>query len=135
MRLKGIRIDGEAVVGLDYSALNPLLAYHVAHADPPSGDAYTLPGLEECRDGVKKVFNAMLFKHPVTQFPKGARALFPRNVKCSDVTEAILHRHPKLKGVLSNSETGHRLQFMESEIMMAVLRSCQNHNIVALPSL
>ncbi len=133
VRLKGIRIDGETVVGLDYSALNPLLAYHVAHADPPSGDAYTLPGLEECRDGVKKVFNAMLFKHPVTQLPKGARALFPRNVKCSDVTEAILHRHPLLKGVLSNWETGHRLQFMESEIMMAVLRGCQNHNIVALP--
>ena len=56
---------------------------------------------------MKKVFNAMLFKHPVTQFPKGVRALFPRKVKCGDVTEAILHRHPKLKGALSNSETGH----------------------------
>ncbi len=133
VRLTGIRIDGETVVGLDYSAMNPMLAYHVAQADPPSGDAYKLPGLERWRDGVKKVFNAMLFKHPVTQFPKGVRALFPRKVKCGDVTEAILHRHPKLKGALSNSETGHRLQFRESEIMMAVLCSCQKHNIVALP--
>ena len=106
VRLKGIRIDGEEVVGLDYSALNPRLAYHVADADPPPGDAYTLPGLEQCRDGVKRVFNAMLFKHPVTQFPKGARALFPRKVKCSDVTDAILQRHPMLKGVLSSERPG-----------------------------
>jgi hypothetical protein len=54
-------------------------------------------------------------------------------VKCEDVTEAILLRHPMLKGVLSNPETGHLLQFLESEIMMRVLRECQKHNIVALP--
>jgi hypothetical protein len=133
VRLQGIRIDGEPVVGLDYSQLNPLLAYHVAEADPPAEDAYTLPGLEKCRDGVKKVFNAMLFKHPVLKFPKGARALFPRRVKCEDVTEAILLRHPMLKGVLSYPGTGHQLQFLESEIMMGVLRSCQGRNMVALP--
>jgi hypothetical protein len=133
VRLQGIRIDGEPVVGLDYSQLNPLLAYHVAEADPPAEDAYTLPGLEQHRDGVKKVFNAMLFKNPVVKFPKGARALFPRKVKCEAVTEVILMRHPMLKGVLSYPETGHQLQFLESEIMLGVLRSCQGRNIVALP--
>jgi len=133
VRRKGIRIDGKEVVGLDYSALNPLLAYHVAVADPPEGDAYTLPGLEKCRDGVKRVFNAMLFKHPVSRFPKGTRALFPQKVKCSDVTDAILQRHPMLKGVLSSPQAGHRLQFIESEIMMGVLRKCRERNIVALP--
>jgi hypothetical protein len=133
VRLNGIRIDCEAVVGLDYSALNPVLAYHVAEADPPPGDAYTLPGLEKHRDGVKKMFNAMLFKNPVTKFPKKTKALFPRNMKCSEVTDAILQRHPNLKGVLSWEETGHQLQFLESEIMMAVLRKCRERNIVALP--
>jgi hypothetical protein len=132
-RLQGIRIDGEQVAGLDYSALNPRLAYHIAEADPPTGDAYTLSGLEHCRDGVKKVFNTMLFKYPVKQLPKGARALFPRAVNCSAVTEAILQRHPKLEKVLSDPDTGHRLQFMESEIMMAVLRQCRESNIIALP--
>jgi hypothetical protein len=72
VRLQGIRIEGGEVAGLDYSALNPVLAYHVAEAEPPPGDPYTLPGLEQSRDGVKRVFNAMLFKHPVTQFPQGA---------------------------------------------------------------
>ena len=133
VRLQAIRIDGEEVAGLDYSALNPRLAYYLAEADPPPGDAYTLPGLEQSRDGVKKVFNAMLFKHPVTQFPKGVRALFPRKVKCGDVTDAILQRHPTLKGVLSSEESGHQLQFIESEIMMGVLRKCLERNIVALP--
>jgi hypothetical protein len=75
----------------------------------------------------------MLFKHPVVKFPKGARALFPKRVKCEDVTEAILLRHPMLKGVLSNPETGHRLQFLESEIMIRVLHECQKQNIAALP--
>jgi hypothetical protein len=133
VRRNGIRIEGEQVIGLDYSQLNPLLAYHVAEADPPGEDAYTLPGLEEHREGVKKVFNSMLFKHPVVKFPKGARALFPRKVKCQEVTNAILLRHPMLKGVLSSPETGHQLQFLESEIMMRVLRQCQKCNIVALP--
>jgi hypothetical protein len=69
----------------------------------------------------------------VVKFPKGARALFPLRVKCKDVTDAILLRHPMLKGVLSSPETGHQLQFLESEIMMRVLGECQKHNIVALP--
>jgi hypothetical protein len=132
-RRDGIRIDGEPVVGLDYSQLNPLLAYHVAGATPPSDDAYTLLGLETCRDGVKKVFNAMLFKHPVVKFPKGARGLFPRRVRCEDVTDAILQLHPKLRVFLPSGEIGHQLQFLESEIMMCVLRKCQERNIVALP--
>jgi hypothetical protein len=135
VRLRGIRIEGERVEGLDYSQTNPLLAYHIAEADPPPGDAYALPGLEEYREGVKKVFNTMLFKHPVEKLPKGSRKLklFPRRLKCEDITEAILKRHPKLRGVLSNPDTGHQLQFLESEIMMRVLRQCQKRNIVALP--
>ena len=132
-RLQGIRIEGEEVAALDYSALNPVLAYHVVEAEPPPGDLYTLPGFEQSRDGVKRVFNAMLFKHPVAQFPKGARTLFPRKAKCGEVTDAILARHPMLKGVLSSEETGHQLQFLESEITMGVLRKCQQLNIVALP--
>ena len=133
VRRRGISIEGETVVGLDYSQVNPLLAYHIAQAVPPSGDAYTLHGLEENRDGVKKIFNAMLFNHPLTKFPKGARALFPKRIKCRDVTDAILLHHPKLRGVLSSHEIGHQLQFLESQIMMGVLRGCLKRNIIALP--
>ena len=75
----------------------------------------------------------MLFKHPVDRFPQGAKSLFPRQTTCADVTSAILQRHPKLKPQLSNPDTGHRLQFLESEIMMRVLRQCQKRSIIALP--
>ena len=131
-RVHGIRIDGEHVVGLDYSQINPLLAYYVAEASPASGDAYTLPDLENYRDGVKQVFNAML-NHQLKKLPKGAREHFPRQIKFGDVSAAILQRHPKLKGVLSSAEIGHQLQFLESKIMMGVLDRCQKRNIVALP--
>jgi hypothetical protein len=134
VRLRGLSIEGEYVIGLDYSQLNPRLAYSLAKAEPPSGDAYTLPGLEDCRSGVKKVFNAMLFDEDLrSQFPKGVRKLFPRRVKIADVTGAILERHPRLRSVLSVSAIGHTLQFIESEIMMAVLKQCHIHGIVALP--
>jgi hypothetical protein len=135
VRLRGITIEGEPVVGLDYGLLNPRLAYKLARAAPPplDEDAYMLPGLEEHREGVKKVFNAMLFGYAVKQFPTGMRALFPKRTKITDITGAILKRHPALKGVLASPESGHRLMFLESEIMMAVLRNCLEHGIVALP--
>src|SRR5262249_174319 len=100
---------------------------------PPTGDAYKLEGLENNRDGVKKVFNAMLFKHPVKQFPQGARALFPKRLKIKDVTDAILRRHPKLKGVLLSVDSGYQLQFLEITIMLRVLNECLKRSIVALP--
>jgi hypothetical protein len=132
VRLRGITIEGEPVIGLDYAQLNPSLAYHVAKAEPPAADAYKLPGLEAYREGVKKLFNAMLFSR-VERFPKGTKALFPTKVKCKDVTAAILKLHQRLKGVLASQDAGHRLMFLESEIMMGVLRRCRKRNIVALP--
>jgi hypothetical protein len=132
-RLWFMRIEGEAVTGLDYSQLNPLLCYSVAGVKPPPGDAYTLRGLEQCREGVKKIFNAMLFKSQLERFPRGVRKLFPPSVKCEDVTAAILKRHPKLKVDLCSGVKGHTLQFLESETMMRVLSRCRELNIVALP--
>jgi hypothetical protein len=54
-------------------------------------------------------------------------------VKCNDVTAAILEHHPNTKGVLSSVGIGHHLMFIESEIMMGVLRQCRKRNIIALP--
>lgn len=140
VRRRGIRINGESVVGLDYSQLNPILAYSVAQAEPPADDAYTIEGLENYRDGVKKVFNAMLFHNPVTKFPKRTReeieekkTLFPKGAKCGGIVAMILYYHPKLRGVLSSGNIGHHLQFLESQIMMRVLQRCRERNIVALP--
>ena len=140
VRLKGLRIDGEPVAGLDYSQLNPILCYSVVEAEPPLPDAYTLPELEPYRDGVKRVFNAMLFHRPVTKFPQRTSeeveketTPYPKGIKCARVVATILDCHPKLHAILCSGNMGHHLQFLESQIMMRVLRCCRERNIVALP--
>ena len=132
-RLRDIRINGEAVVELDYSQFNPTVAYSLAKASPADGDAYTLSGLEKYRDEIKDVFNSMLFKHPVRKFPQNKRGRIPKQVKVEEVVNAILRRHPALKQVFSSGVIGHELQFIESEIMVAVLLECLKRNIVVLP--
>ena len=138
-RLSGITIEGERVIGLDYSQLNPTLAYAEAECSPPPGDAYALVGFESNREGVKKVFNALLFdKGPRDRFPKKGNAkkkvkdLFPPKTKIGDVIQAIHEKHPKLASVLSKG-MGFHLMFLESEIMMHVLEQLRERGIVGLP--
>jgi hypothetical protein len=139
VRRDGIRIEGERVAVLDYSQLNPTLAYWMAEATPPPGDAYTLKGLEHYRDGVKQMFNAMLFDtHNLrdsagrTKFPDDVKQNFGPKTRAKDVVAAIHQKHPKLASVLS-SGVGLWLMFHESEIMMRVLERLQEREIVALP--
>ena len=132
-RLNGIIIEGESVVGLDYAQLNPMLAYAEAGCEPPSGDAYMLPGFEKFRDGVKKVFNALLFDaKPRKSFPEKVKDLFDANTKIRDVINSIHEKHPMLASVLSTG-VGFHLMFLESEIMMRVLEQLRDRNIVGLP--
>lgn len=132
-RLLGLTIEGEGVVELDYSQLNPMLAYAMVGCSPPPGDAYSLPGLEQYRDGVKRVFNALLFdKGPRTSFPKGENVRFSKKVKIGDVIGAIREKHPMLKSVLSTG-AGFHLMHRESEIMMHVLEKLRYQNTIGLP--
>jgi hypothetical protein len=132
-RLFGLTIEGEGVVELDYSQLNPMLAYAMVDRPPPSSDAYTLPGLEQYRNGVKRVFNALLFdKGPRKSFPKGENVNFPKKVKIGDVIRAIHEKHPKLGSVLS-SGAGFNLMYRESELMMRVLEKLRHQDVVGLP--
>ena len=133
VRLEGITIEGERVVELDYAQLNPTLAYAKVSCLPPVGDAYALPGLEQYRDGVKKVFNSLLFdKGPRRSFPKGVNVLFPPKTKIREVIGGIHEKHPMLASVLSTG-VGFHLMFLESEIMMRVLEQLRVQNIVGLP--
>ena len=121
------------MVELDYAQLNPMLAYAKVRCSPPPGDAYALPGLEDHRDGVKKVFNALLFDtEPRERFPKGVNVKFRRKAKIGDVIHAIYEKHPRLKAVLGTG-AGFGLMFLESEIMMRVLECLQEKGVVGLP--
>jgi hypothetical protein len=144
-RLRGLRINGEPVVSLDYSQFNPMLAYSVIGHIPPAGDAYTIVGLERHRERVKRVFNSMMFATaPLKKFPKGLRTPtrsqdatsdnepFPVRTKIEDVTSAITAKHPRLSD-LFYSGAGHQMMFLESELMMRVLLSLREMAVVALP--
>ena len=103
------------------------LGYH------PRRSAYTLPGFEEHRDGVKKLFNALLFdRGPRDSFPENVNVLFPPKTKVATVISRINEKHPMLKSVLSTG-CGFHLMYRESEIMMSVLEVLQSQGIVGLP--
>jgi hypothetical protein len=133
VRCDGVRIDGEPVRLLDYSQMNPRIAYGLAKTTPPMPDVYRVPGFEDekYRAGIKQFFNAMLFRtEPITRMPKGVRANLSNNVSASQVAQAILKAHPALKFYQGG---GHHIQFIESQIMVGLLLNLKDKNITALP--
>ena len=72
----------------------PRILYGMYDAEPPTNDAYVLPGFEQQRKGVKKVFNALLSaEKPLKRMPKGVRKEFARKHSIHDVTKAIVEAH------------------------------------------
>jgi len=136
-RRTGLRIEGERIAEVDYKAMNPMLAYHHVRAVPPEGDPYELPGFpkdRETRAAIKELMNAQFFRPLSNRYPKEFdRPAFKKKWKFSQVVEAILARHPLLRGVLSSGVIGHTLQFWESQLLIRVLKRCKQVNIVALP--
>lgn len=128
-----ITIDAEQVTALDFSQMAPRLLYGRIGAAPALDDAYTLPGYEQHRDGVKQVFNAMLFsKTPLRKMPKGVGDKFRRGTRIDIVVAAIQRAHePIAEHFLSG--VGHDLQFMESELLVDLLLRLKDLGHVALP--
>lgn len=136
-RRAGLRIDGQSIVELDFEALQPKLAYKLAGAVPVEGDPYALAGFatdEATRDGIKRAFSTLYFRDPTnTRWPKGLLKVFPKGMKFAQVRDAIFERHPALKSVLATPDIGHSLQYLESELMMKILKACLEKKITALP--
>ncbi|MCW3574034.1 hypothetical protein K6Y53_38700, partial [Burkholderia cenocepacia] len=78
---KDLRIDGEQAVELDFSQVGPRILYGMAGAKMDR-DAYAVPGYEDHREGIKKLFAAMInTSAPLVRFPAKVRELFPRGTK------------------------------------------------------
>jgi hypothetical protein len=135
-RLKYIEINGEPVIEIDYGQMMPRLVYSRAGVLPAMDDLYAIPGIKADRTGIKRVMSSMLFvDKPMTRFPKGTRKHFPKNVRVTDVTEAIMAMHPALVPYFFTG-IGHRCQYRESQIMVEVLRlifGIKSEGIIALP--
>lgn len=132
-RRDGVWIDGEPTVELDYGQVGPRLAYSLAGATPPSTDLYLIPGLELFRDGVKKLFSAVLFaEKPLTKKPMGTGKLLPSNRTISDLIAMLASAHPAIADQFFTG-IGHHLQFLESQIMVRLLLMLIDEEITALP--
>lgn len=132
-RAEHIIINGDQVVELDYGQMVLRTLYGVVGIDPGTDDLYGLPGLEDRREGVKKVVNAMLFHDKrVERFPKGTRPLFPKTITIHALVSMIEERHSLIYHLFYQG-FGHRQQFLESQILIEVLLACKAEGIVALP--
>lgn len=132
-RFDCILIDGEDIVSLDYEQMAPRIMYGMVGSQPPDGDAYDLDDTWMPREGVKKIFNALLFAvKPIDRMPKGVRQMFPGSVKVSDVIGRVEARHADILHLFCTG-VGHKGQFIESEILVDVLLGLQDQEIVGLP--
>lgn len=130
---QGIIIDGMDTITLDYGQMIARVLYGHAGAPYEFDDAYRIPGLEGCRDGVKKVFSAMLYAdRPLIRMPQGCRDLFPSKFSYADVAEKIMQFHRPVAEFLYVG-IGPILTFLESKILLIVLTKLAEQGITALP--
>lgn len=132
-RFACLRIDGEAPANVDYSQLFPRLAYMRAGFPAPDGDLYAvLPG-GGSRQGIKRLVNAMLFTEGgLKNWPEGSLGLFPKGTRLADVVATIEEFHGPI-AKLFRSGIGHELAFVESNLLLMVLRELWAQGITALP--
>lgn len=132
-RRQGLYIGRDKAVELDYGQVGPRILYGMAGRQPPSSDLYAMPGYYQQRAGIKRVMSAMIFaSDSLDRFPKATRSLFRRSDKIGEVTGEIERRHPLIKDSFYLG-LGHDAQFIESQIMIDVLLTLKDRDIVALP--
>lgn len=130
---RGILIDGEPTISLDYSQVCPRILYGMVEAVPRLADLYTVPGLERYRAGVKKVMVSLLFSENIpARKPDSSGPLLPKKMKIAEVVRLIEQAHPAIASYFGTG-IGMELMFRESQILVEVLLTLIEHGVVALP--
>lgn len=129
----GLTINGEPIADLDYASMFPRLAYARVGAEPPTGDLYAIPGLEEHRTGVKAGLSALLSTETeMTRLPPKVKGALPAGWTASRFRDAISQKHPALVP-LFGKDIALDLMFTESTILVALLLRLARMGIAALP--
>jgi hypothetical protein len=137
-RHERILINGESTVELDFNSLPYHCMYALAKARMPEGDVYAIPGLDPAsRPGIKKLMLALTFdkKSNRKRFPEGAWALFAESDQRAGarVVIAKIRAHHAGIGHLLGADKGHGLQFIESQVLIAVLLRIKEEGLIGLP--
>ena len=127
-----LRIDGQEVAQVDYKSMSARLLYAREGELAPTGDLFDF-GRKYDRDGIKKVFNALLCRsNAIRGFPRGARPLFRPSVKFSHVEADLYGRFPLLKRA-ANRGLGLKLMKTESDILLTAMESLMDRGYGFLP--
>ncbi len=147
-----IRIGGEDSVELDLADTAPRILYGMVGVEPHWNDAYAVPHYGHCRDGIKKIFAALLFaKGRLTRMPPGAAKLFPPVLdfpartdkdagwqrraearQIAEISRCIASHHKPVKHLFCTG-IGPAVEYRESEILIEILLRLKARRIVALP--
>lgn len=127
-----LKVNGEAVVDLDFTGLFPALAYLEAGAALPNSDPYEgIEGLP--RAAAKIAMSALLCRSGVMlRLPKGFSEAAGTGWSAPRLLSAMSSRHPAISHLFGTG-IGLRLMFTESRIMVAALRILFGQAIVSMP--
>mgnify|MGYP001467031950 FL=1 len=132
-RKNSIHLNNKETCILDYTAMSPRILYGFSGVTPKDEDAYTIPGYEQSRDGIKTIFNSMTFTDgPLSRFPKHTKDKFNQSCRIEDVMKAIIKHHKPIAMYL-NTEIGHAVQKVESDIIVKCMLLCMEQDIPVLP--
>jgi hypothetical protein len=133
---KHIRIAGEPVVAVDYSAAFTHIAFaHLGVTPPTVADLYRIPGLEGLgRKQIKSAMNTLYFDDCEWTDPATGEVFegFPAEFTPARVRKAIIAHYPELDQVMGKG-LGLKLMFRESEIMRRLLTELHERGVTALP--
>ncbi len=135
-RLANVEIDGRPVVSLDFRAMLPSLAYAYVGQPVPAGDLYAVTFTDTegsprvlPRETVKKILSAAL--NGAKEWPRELREL-RSGLPWSSVLQALREHHPAIAHMFG-ADFGQSLTFTESTILLDVLFTLKDAEVVALP--
>jgi len=128
-----ILIDQEETVGLDFGQVSVRIAYGLSRTAPPEGDLYQIGDYHEVyREGIKKLLNSLLSSEkPLKRKPRGTADLLPPRPIEALIAD-ISARHTAIAPLFFTAVC-HKIQFIESSIMVATLLRLKQEGIVGLP--
>jgi len=125
--------EGERTASVDLGQLYPRLLYLREGLTPPEEDLYDIDGDGSCRDGWKRLVNAMAHAPKrLTHLPKGAQRLFPEGARPRDLINRVEKRHAPIAHLFGIG-IGQKLALQESTMLILALLDLQHRGVVGLP--